>query len=123
MAQKKVLLIGLDPNQVDFSRSREFSAEKVRAAGGAAQSTLSGLGYEVHSCLIDSEEAGEAAVHKILAEHRFDCIMVGAGIRVLPDNFRMFENLINLLHQGAPAAKICFNTNPNDTAEAVQRWA
>ena len=30
--------------------------------------------------------------------------------------------LINLVHAQAAGAKICFNTAPADTAEAVQRW-
>jgi len=34
----------------------------------------------------------------------------------------LFEKLINLVHEHAPGAKICFNTTPADTAEAVQRW-
>jgi hypothetical protein len=34
----------------------------------------------------------------------------------------LFEKLINVVHQNAPTAKLCFNTKPSDTAEAVQRW-
>jgi hypothetical protein len=34
----------------------------------------------------------------------------------------LFERLLNLVHARAPGAKICFNSNPGDTAEAVQRW-
>jgi hypothetical protein len=30
---------------------------------------------------------------------------------------------VNAIHAGAPGAKIAFNTKPDDTAEAVQRWA
>jgi hypothetical protein len=31
------------------------------------------------------------------------------------------RKVINLVHSIAPDAKICFNTTPADTAEAVQR--
>jgi hypothetical protein len=34
----------------------------------------------------------------------------------------LFEKILNLVHTLAPDAKICFNTNPSDTLEAVQRW-
>jgi hypothetical protein len=34
----------------------------------------------------------------------------------------LFEKLINPVHARAPNAKICFNTTPSDTVEAVQRW-
>jgi len=34
----------------------------------------------------------------------------------------LFEKLINVVHAQAPDAKICFNTTPADTSEAVRRW-
>jgi hypothetical protein len=47
---------------------------------------------------------------------------IGAGIRALPEHTLLFERIINAVYQHAPAARLCFNTNPNDTVEAVQRW-
>lgn len=32
------------------------------------------------------------------------------------------EKVINIIHQHAPTARICFNTNPSDTLEALKRW-
>jgi hypothetical protein len=34
----------------------------------------------------------------------------------------LFETVINLVHALASTARICFNTTPADTAEAVRRW-
>jgi hypothetical protein len=49
--------------------------------------------------------------------------MIGAGVRLDPDHFLLFEKLVNVVHRHAPASvKICFNTRPNNTIEAVQRW-
>jgi malate/lactate dehydrogenase len=31
--------------------------------------------------------------------------------------------MINAVHEHAPKARICFNTNPMDTIASVQRWA
>jgi hypothetical protein len=42
-------------------------------------------------------------------------------LRAAPQ-LRLFEKLLNLIHEQAPHAKICFNTTPGDTTEAVQRW-
>ena len=53
----------------------------------------------------------------------FDAVLIGAGVRTAPDHFLLFEKLINAVHRHAPQAAICFNTNPTDTAAAVQRWA
>ena len=50
--------------------------------------------------------------------------MVGAGVRVLSQNTSLFEKIMNTIHQKAPpSSKICFNTNPADTVEAILRWA
>ena len=58
-----------------------------------------------------------------LSREKFECIMVGAGVRVLSQNTSIFEKIMNTIHQKAPpSSKICFNTNPGDSAEAVLRW-
>jgi hypothetical protein len=72
--------------------------------------------------LTDLGNTAEAVVSRKLSESAFDCILIGAGIRTLPTYFLLFEKLINVVHQNAPESKLCFNTKPGDTAEAVQRW-
>jgi malate/lactate dehydrogenase len=57
-----------------------------------------------------------------LQKRPFDCVLIGAGIRKVDTNFNLFENMINAVHEYAPKAKICFNTNPMDTVQSVQRW-
>ena len=77
----------------------------------------------MQSCLVDLGETAESVVSDILSREKFECIMVGAGIRILPQNTIMFEKIMNAIHQKAPSSsKICFNTNPSDTVEAVLRW-
>src|SRR5690349_6964157 len=123
MAQKRVLLIGIDPALVDFSRSSAGrNSEQVRAAGNTAHERLNALGYEVQNCLVDLGATAEALVLQTLSQHTFDCILIGAGIRALPEHTLLFEKIINAVHQNAPTAKLCFNTNPGDTVEAVLRW-
>ena len=34
----------------------------------------------------------------------------------------LFEKVVNLVHELAPDARICFNTTPADSVEAVRRW-
>lgn len=122
MTPKRVLLIGIDPTLVTFSPSSGRSAEQVTAAGNAALAELHALGYEAQNCLIDLGATAEMVVLQTLAQQTFDCILIGAGIRALPQHTLLFEKVINAIHQHAPSAKLCFNSNPNDTAEAVRRW-
>jgi hypothetical protein len=57
----------------------------------------------------------------MLDEEEFDCVLFGAGLRAAP-HLLLLEKLLNLVHVRAPGAKLCFNTTPADSAEAVQRW-
>jgi uncharacterized protein (TIGR03067 family) len=123
MTKKRVLLIGLDPAVLDFSRTPGADAETIRAAAKVSDEKLRALGYEVRTCLIDLGATAEAVVRKELSENTFDCILIGAGLRVLPEHTVLFEKVINLIHQNAPAAKLCFNTHPSNTLNAVQRCA
>ena len=120
--KKRVLVIGLEPTLVDYSLFPDLNAEKVLAALKADQANLNALGYDAQLCLIDLGRTAEAVVLQQLSQDTFDCILIGAGVRTVPAHFFLFEKLINVVHQNAPTAKLCFNTKPSDTAEAVQRW-
>jgi hypothetical protein len=122
-----VLIIGLQPQLIDFSSPdyaafRDLDAAKVQAALDADVAKLNSLGYDAQLCLTDFGETAEVAVSERLKQKQFDCVLIGAGVRSIGKNFFLFEKLINVVHEHAPQAKICFNTKPDDTAEAVQRW-
>ena len=123
--EKSVLVIGLDPTLIDFSQpgyAPGMSAAKVLAGLKSSEDELSRLGYNVTMCLTDFGETAEAVVQGQLKQNRFDCVLIGAGVRVNPSNFLLFEKLVNVVHEHAPQSKICFNTLPSDTAAAIQRW-
>lgn len=122
MAKTQVLVIGLEPDFVDFSAMPGMSAEKVRAGLEADRARLAALGYDAELCLTDLGDTAADVVAQKLAEKSFNCVVIGAGIRTIPTYFLLFEQLLNVVHEGAPNARICFNTKPSDTAEAVQRW-
>ena len=103
------------------TRTRAWTNE-VLAGLKSSEDELTRLGYSVQMCLTDFGETAEAVVQSQLKQKRFDCILIAAGIRTIPSNFILFEKLINVVHEHAPHAKLCFNTKPSDTAEAVQRW-
>jgi len=99
-----------------------WDAAKIMAAVKGDEARLRGLGYDVELCLIDLGETAETVVLDRLTQKQFNCILIGAGLRTIPKYFILFETLINVVHEHAPQARLCFNTNPGDTAEAVQRW-
>ena len=125
MAKKKVLLLGIDPKFIDvnLATSTGWDANRVKAVAQEENNKLTDLGYEPQICLIDLGETAESVVSDRLSRENFDCIMIGAGVRLVPQHTVLFEKIINAVHQKAPpSSKICFNTNPGDSAEAVLRW-
>jgi hypothetical protein len=116
-----VLAIGLDPAFADFTQFPELTPDLIKAFIDSQLERLRGLGYEVDSCLVDLGDTAEAVVARHLHSREFDCVLIGAGLRA-PPQLLLFEKLINRVRALAPGAKICFNTTPADTAEAVQRW-
>jgi hypothetical protein len=121
--EKKVLMLGLDPKVVDYSHlAVKLDEATLRAGLAADEKRLRELGYDAKWLLVDRGETAEAVVAAALKEKTFDCVLVGAGIRTIAPMFLLFEKLINVVHEGAPHAKICFNTVPEDSAVSVQRW-
>lgn len=80
------------------------------------------LGYDARICFVDHGETAETTVRQTLGDTPFDCVLVGAGVRTDPEEFLLFEKLINVVHECAPGARICFNTGPTDSVDAVRRW-
>ena len=125
MTKARVLLVGLDPDIVDYTQSPVpgLTAAKVRAAVEADSAKLEALGYGVKVLYVDDGKSAETMLTDELATSRYDCIMIGAGLRIVAPYFLLFEKLMNVVHRHAPAStKLCFNSNPTDTAEAVKRW-
>lgn len=121
-ARSTVLVIGLLPELVDLSGFPGLTPEKVRSGIEGQVAKLNELGYSAESCWIDLGETAESVVTAALRTRACACVVIGAGIRVVPAHFLLFERLINVIHTKAPQAAICFNTQPTDTAEAVKRW-
>ncbi len=123
MKQKnKVALVGWNPDVVDYSKWPGLTPEKLRTALEGDLEKLNSLGYEAELLyIVDADSAFDTVCHA-LKKAEYDCVLIGAGVRTVDEHFLVFERLVNAVHQSASSAKICFNTNPADTAEAVKRW-
>jgi hypothetical protein len=122
MAKKTVLAIGIEPSFVDFSAFPGLTAELVMSYISAQIERLRAMGFEADSCLIDLGDTAEAVVAAALGAKHYDCVVIGAGLREPRERLHLFERIINLVHLAAPQSRICFNTTPADTADAVRRW-
>ena len=121
----RVLLIGLVPETVDFSDPAlptGMTAEKVHAGIAVAMRQFAERGWEADVGLIRPDETAGPATERLLASKSYDCVVIGAGVRLPPKGLALFEAVINAVHKAAPGAAIAFNTRPDDSADAAGRW-
>ncbi|MGA2778158.1 MAG: hypothetical protein ABSF94_11410 [Steroidobacteraceae bacterium] len=121
----RVLFVGQKPETVDFSDPAMppgFSAEKIHAGIAIAMTKMAELGWQADACMISPDVAGRLVLEEQLATSKYDCIVIGAGIRLPPKSLHLLETVVNAIHKFAPQASIAFNTRPEDTADAATRW-
>lgn len=96
-----MLVIGLEPSLIDFSEKAYdvhpgLNAEVVRAGLERSKASLVALGFDARLCMIDFGETAERVIKEELQQGQFDCVVIGAGLR------------LNIVHERAPGAKLCF---------------
>jgi len=122
---KRVLLVGLDPVTVDFTDPAlppGMTAEKIHTGVKLALADMAARGWLAENCFINPDETAVPTVEHRLASDHYDCVVVGAGVRLPPSRLALFEALINAIHRAAPDTAIAFNTRPEDTGTAAARW-
>ena len=121
----RVLLVGYDPETVDFSDPAlpsGMTVEKIRAGIAVALNRFAERGMEADVGFIRPDESAGPTVERLLASTTYDCVVIGAGVRLPPRRLAVFEAVINAVHKAAPSAVIAFNTRPEDSADAAARW-
>jgi hypothetical protein len=121
----RVLLVGYDPKTVDYSNPAlppGMSAEKISAGLTLALKQMTDRGWEGDLCLIRPDDTAGPTVERHLASAGYDCVVIGAGVRLPPQGLALFEVVVNAVHRTAPTAAIAFNSVPEDSADAAARW-
>ena len=121
----RVLLLGYDPEAVDFSDPGlppGMTAEKIHAGIAVAMRQFAERGWEADVGLIRPDETAGPAVERLVTSKSYDCVVIGAGVRLPPRSLVLLEVVINAIRKAAPAAAIAFNTRPDDSADAAARW-
>src|SRR4029453_4237786 len=121
----RVLLVGEDPETVDYSDPAlppGMTAAKVRAGIEVAMKQFAARGWEADLGFIQPDGTAGPQVERQLGSKLYDCVVVGGGVRLPPRRLAIFEAVINAIHKAAPGATIAFNTRPDDSADAAARW-
>ena len=121
----RVLLLGYDPETVDFSDPAlppGMTVEKVHAGIAVALKQFAARGWEGDVGFIRPDESAGPATERLLTSKTYDCVIVGAGVRLPTRGLALFEIVINAIRKAAPGVAIAFNTRPDDSADAAARW-
>jgi hypothetical protein len=117
----RVLFVGQQPETVDFTNPvlpPGMNAERIHGGITLALKQMAERGWHADLCLLRPDETAGLDVERRLKAQTYDCVVIGAGIRLPPHSLSMFEAAINAVHRAAPNAAIAFNTRPEDSADA-----
>ncbi|MEU0540406.1 hypothetical protein ABZ319_11080 [Nocardia sp. NPDC005978] len=118
-----VLSIGLHPGAVDYSRYPGLTEDALAARIAAGEAALRDAGFNLVSCLLPADPAAaEVTLRECLSRGQFRAAMIGAGVRMAAEHTVLFERLVNALVEVAPGTRLCFNTSPETTIDALRRW-
>jgi hypothetical protein len=99
-----------------------MTAEKIHAGVKLALVDMERRGWLAENCFISPDEAAIALVERRVGSGHYDCVVIGAGLRLPSNRLSLFEAVINAVRRGAPQTAIAFNTRPEDSGAAAARW-
>ncbi|MEU2253719.1 hypothetical protein [Nocardia xishanensis] len=118
----RALTIGLNPQAMDYSRFPDLDEAQLTARIGAANDALRDTEFDVTPYLVGaSPDEAETEIRSLLANQRFDLVMIGGAVRAFPDHTLLFERIVNAVVEVAPGIRFCFNTSPETTLDALRR--
>lgn len=122
--RKSVLIVGETPENIDFSDPaipKGLTPAKIRQGLESSLEALRAQGRIAQLVYVDTKESASEQLARALDGNRFDVIVVGAGLRIIPRQTEMFEVVMNVIRTTAPQAKLAFNLSPDDSARAAER--
>lgn len=120
----RVLIIGIDPDEVDFSDPSlppGMDAEVIRRGIVRGLDELRAAGHDPDHLHIPADPAGLGELAERLARDRVDCVVVGGGVRLPPRNLVLFEAVLNTIGRVVPSPAIALVARPEDCASAADR--
>ena len=106
----RVILVGYDPETVDFSDPTlppGMNAEKIRAGIEVARQQFAEHGWEGDVVLIRPDETAGPTVESRLASKSYDCVVIGAGVRLPPQACRSVRSSHQCCSQSCATGADC----------------
>ena len=111
-----IVLMGLPrnaPNIPQFVKAELIALEE--------QMRQKGINFELVGA---SPDTCVDKLKQVLSSHNntVDGVVIGNGFRSSGELTVQFEQLVNVVRERAPTAKLLFNTTPADTMDAIRRY-
>ncbi|MBP2418900.1 hypothetical protein ACFFOM_20615 [Microlunatus capsulatus] len=116
-------MIGIEAKALDYSKLPPGLDEATMTALiEAGFSATRAAGFDAANCLIGTApDEAEIQIREAFNAENFGLVMIGGGIRIIPDYTKLFERIINVCNSEAPGVTFCFNTSPDTTLDALRR--
>jgi hypothetical protein len=117
-----ILIIGEDPDSLKLEDlPAGLTPESIRGDLNSARAALEAKGHEAQILWTTSAERIADELVDAVRGRRYDVLVIGGGLRMLPPLTQHFERLMNAIRAHAPDARLAFNTRPDNTAAAAER--
>jgi hypothetical protein len=119
----RILIIGYDPDSVDFSDPgppSDLDKDKIWAGARESLKRIAHHGWEGVQCMVRPDETAVAEVERALSDADYDCIVIGGGVRLAQKSVPIFEAILDAIRRLAPATPVAFNTKPDGSLEAAR---
>jgi hypothetical protein len=120
-----ILVIGYAPDAVDFTDPAvPPGLDEAAVAEGIKRDVqlMHDRGWEAEHLPIRLDGSLRGDIADRLARDSFDCIVIGAGVRMTTQHVAEFEQVVDAVRQGAPQTPIAFNSSPDSSGDAAARW-
>src|SRR6188474_420771 len=120
----RILLLGYDPETVDFSDPAlppGMTVEKVHAGIAVAVKQFTERGWESDLCFIRPDETAGPTVERQLRSTSYDCVVIGAGVRLPPRGLPLFERSSTPSTRLPQTRRLPSIPRPEDSADAAAR--
>ena len=121
----RVLVIGYAPDAVDFTDPAippGLNEDLVAQGIKRDLQLMHDRGWEAEHLPIRADETLRGDILDRLARKSYDCIVIGAGVRMTTKHVAEFEQVIDAVRHGAPLTPLAFNSSPDSSGEAAVRW-
>ena len=121
----RVLVIGYAPAAVDSTdplTPPDLDEAKVAEGIKDDLQRMHDRGWEAEHLSIWADDRIHQLILDRLSANKYDCVVIGGGVRVTAKHVPELEIVVNAIREGAPNTPIAFNASPNSSSDAAARW-